>query len=66
MSPINSGGDRPVRVAGGTQAKPNEREVDAIGRVAVRLASDFSDCVVGATPFVEGGMALYPGFETGG
>lgn len=37
-----------------------------IGRVAVWLASDESDYVHGATIFVDGGMTLYPGFETGG
>jgi glucose 1-dehydrogenase len=41
-------------------------EVDEIGRAAVWLASDFSDYVVGTTLFVDGGMTLYPGFETGG
>jgi len=37
-----------------------------IGRAAVWLASDDSDYVHGATIFVDGGMTLYPGFETGG
>ena len=37
-----------------------------IGRVAVWLGSDESDYVHGATIFVDGGMTLYPGFETGG
>jgi glucose 1-dehydrogenase len=41
-------------------------EVDEIGRAAVWLASDFSDYVVGTTLFIDGGMTLYPGFETGG
>ncbi len=41
-------------------------EVDEIGRAAVWLASDFSDYIVGTTLFVDGGMTLYPGFETGG
>ncbi|MGH7702327.1 MAG: SDR family oxidoreductase [Gemmatimonadales bacterium] len=41
-------------------------EADEIGRVAVWLASDDSDYVVGTTLFVDGGMTLYPGFETGG
>jgi glucose 1-dehydrogenase len=41
--------------------EPNE-----IGRVAVWLASDDSDYITGATLYVDGGMTLYPGFETGG
>jgi len=41
-------------------------EADEIGRAAVWLASDESDYVHGITLFVDGGMTLYPGFETGG
>src|SRR6476646_12235529 len=41
-------------------------EPDDIGRAAVWLASDDSDYIHGASIFVEGGMTLYPGFETGG
>ncbi|MBV1705122.1 MAG: SDR family oxidoreductase [Hyphomicrobiales bacterium] len=41
-------------------------EPDDIGHVAVWLASDHSDYVVGATLFVDGGMTLYPGFATNG
>jgi glucose 1-dehydrogenase len=41
-------------------------EAEEIGRVAVWLASDDSDYVNGTTLFVDGGMTLYPGFETGG
>jgi len=41
-------------------------EVEEIGRAAVWLASDFTDYVVGTTLFIDGGMTLYPGFETGG
>jgi len=41
-------------------------EVEEIGRAAVWLASDESDYINGVTLFVDGGMTLYPGFETGG
>jgi glucose 1-dehydrogenase len=41
-------------------------EPDEIGRVAVWLASDYADYVHGISLFVDGGMTLYPGFETGG
>jgi glucose 1-dehydrogenase len=41
-------------------------EPSEIGRAAVWLASDDSDYVTGATIYVDGGMTLYPGFETGG
>src|SRR5438105_3809766 len=41
-------------------------EPEDIGRAAVWLASDDSDYIHGATIFVDGGMTLYPGYETGG
>lgn len=41
-------------------------EPDDIARAAVWLASDESDYIHGASIFVDGGMTLYPGFETGG
>ena len=39
---------------------------DDIARVAVWLASDYSDYITGTTIFADGGMTLYPGFATGG
>ena len=41
-------------------------EPEEIGRAAVWLASDESDYITGTTLFIDGGMTLYPGFETGG
>jgi glucose 1-dehydrogenase len=41
-------------------------EVEEIGRAAIWLASDFTDYLIGTTLFIDGGMTLYPGFETGG
>jgi len=41
-------------------------EPEEIGRAAVWLASDHADYVHGISLFVDGGMTLYPGFETGG
>jgi glucose 1-dehydrogenase len=41
--------------------EPNE-----IGRAAVWIASDHADYITGHSLFVDGGMTLYPGFETGG
>jgi len=41
-------------------------EPEDIGRAVVWLASDDSDYVHGTSIFVDGGMTLYPGFETGG
>jgi glucose 1-dehydrogenase len=47
---------------------PSKRigEPEEIGRVVVWLASDESDYIHGATIYIDGGMTLYPGFETGG
>lgn len=41
-------------------------EPEEIGRAVVWLASDDADYVTGACIYVDGGMTLYPGFETGG
>ncbi len=41
-------------------------EVDDVAEAAAWLASDAADYVVGSTLFVDGGMALYPGFAKGG
>ncbi|MBX3407170.1 MAG: SDR family oxidoreductase [Phycisphaeraceae bacterium] len=41
-------------------------EVEDVARLAVWLCSDEADYITGASLFVDGGMTLYPGFETGG
>jgi len=41
-------------------------EPSDIGHTAIWLASDYSDYIHGTSIFVDGGMTLYPGFETGG
>jgi glucose 1-dehydrogenase len=41
-------------------------EPDDIAQAAVWLASDAADYITGATLFVDGGMTLYPGFDSGG
>jgi glucose 1-dehydrogenase len=41
-------------------------EPEEIGRATVWLSSDYADYVHGISLFVDGGMTLYPGFETGG
>ncbi len=41
-------------------------EPEEIGRAVVFLASDDADYITGATLYVDGGMTLYPGFESNG
>lgn len=42
------------------------REPEDIAQAAIWLASHASDYVTGTTLFVDGGIALYPGFANGG
>ncbi len=68
-TPINmEAWDTPEHYAALLKLIPYKRigEPEEIGRAAVWLASDESDYVQGTTLFVDGGMTLYPGFETGG
>jgi len=68
-TPINKEAwDTPEHYAALMKLIPYKRigEPAEIGRAAVWLASDDSDYVHGITLFVDGGMTLYPGFETGG
>ena len=68
-TPINmQAWDTPEHYASLLKLIPYKRigEPEEIGRAAVWLASDESDYIQGTTMFVDGGMTLYPGFETGG
>jgi glucose 1-dehydrogenase len=68
-TPINAGAwETPEAYADLMRLIPYKRigEVEEIGRAAVWLASDFTDYIVGSTIYIDGGMTLYPGFETGG
>jgi glucose 1-dehydrogenase len=39
---------------------------DEIGRATAWIASDYADYITGTSLMVDGGMTLYPGFDTGG
>ncbi|MBU4433126.1 MAG: SDR family oxidoreductase [bacterium] len=68
-TPINrSAWDTPEAYAALMELAPYGRigEPDDVAQAAVWLASDASDYVTGTTLFVDGGMALYPGFAHGG
>lgn len=68
-TPINTAAwDTPEHYAGLLKLIPYKRigEPNEIGRAAAWLASDDADYIHGITLFVDGGMTLYPGFETGG
>jgi glucose 1-dehydrogenase len=68
-TPINmQAWDTPEHYAELIKLIPYKRigEPEEIGQLAVLLASDIMDYVHGITLFADGGMTLYPGFETGG
>jgi glucose 1-dehydrogenase len=68
-TPINtSAWNTPEHYAELMRLVPYKRigEPDDIAQAAVWLASDHADYVTGTTLFVDGGMTLYPGFESGG
>ena len=41
-------------------------EPEEVGWLATFLASDYADYITGSSLFIDGGMMLYPGFESGG
>jgi glucose 1-dehydrogenase len=68
-TPINMGAwDTPEHYHELLKLIPYKRigEAAEIGRTAAWLASDYADYITGQSLFVDGGMTLYPGFETGG
>jgi glucose 1-dehydrogenase len=68
-TPINTKAwDTPEAYADLLKLIPYKRigEAAEIGRAAAWLASDYADYITGQTIYVDGGMTLYPGFETGG
>ncbi len=68
-TPINlTARDTPEEVADLLRLIPYGRvgEPEDIGKVAAWLASDEADYITGTTIFADGGMLLYPGFESGG
>ena len=68
-TPINTAAwDTPEAYADLMRLIPYKRigEPEDIAHAAVWLASDEADYVTGTTLYVDGGMTLYPGFETGG
>jgi len=68
-TPINTAAwDTPEAYAGLMRLIPYKRigEPEDVAHAAVWLASDEADYLTGTTLYVDGGMTLYPGFETGG
>jgi glucose 1-dehydrogenase len=68
-TPINKGAwETPQALNNLLHLIPKKRigETSDIGATAVWLASDESDYIHGQTIVVDGGMALYPGFEDNG
>jgi glucose 1-dehydrogenase len=68
-TPINrSAWDTPEAYSELLRLIPYKRigEPEDIGHAAAWLASDEADYITGTTLFIDGGMTLYPGFESGG
>ncbi len=68
-TPINTAAwDTPEAYKNLMKLVPYKRigEPEDIGQAAVWLASDYADYITGTNIYIDGGMTLYPGFETGG
>jgi glucose 1-dehydrogenase len=68
-TPINTAAwETPAQYAALLELIPYRRigEPEEIGRATAWLASDHADYIHGVTLFIDGGMTLYPGFESGG
>ena len=68
-TPLNlSAWETPEAYDGLMKLIPHKRigEPEEVGWLATFLASDYADYITGSSLFVDGGMMLYPGFESGG
>jgi glucose 1-dehydrogenase len=68
-TPLNrSAWDEPVAYSSLMKLVPYNRigEPNEVGGLAAFLASDLADYITGASIYIDGGMMLYPGFESGG
>jgi len=68
-TPINKEAwDTPEALENLMKVVPYKRigEADDIGKAAVFLASDLSEYITGTSLFVDGGMTLFPGFDSNG
>jgi glucose 1-dehydrogenase len=68
-TPLNqSAWETPAAYAALMELVPYKRigEPGEIGSLAVFLASDLADYITGSSIYLDGGMMLYPGFESGG
>jgi NAD(P)-dependent dehydrogenase (short-subunit alcohol dehydrogenase family) len=68
FSPFHGDVENPIRLRWPVALIPYKRigEPEEIGRLAAFLASDYADYITGTSVYVDGGMMLYPGFESGG
>jgi glucose 1-dehydrogenase len=68
-TPLNqSAWETPAAYDSLMKLRPHKRigEPEEVGWLATFLASDYADYITGSSLFIDGGMMLYPGFESGG